>query len=318
MGNGAKVVLVIALLAVVIFISREIKKDVRAPRGGDETSLSEGRKPSDASKTELAKRDENRRTSTDPNRRSNSEKPRSEKVVKDDKLERVPGRRDRTPRLTNPPLEDGPLRSPFPKSDDDEPNLVGVIPSAMKTGEGSGKPKPAVVKPPETDPKTGPDPKTDPKPSSDPKPEDDPKVEPKNDPKPDPKVEPKSEPSAPGYPKTHVIADGDTIWDLAEEYYGRGILFSHILEANGLDEDSLLKVGQSLKIPAPPKSKSSTPKPQPKSAAGLYVVVEGDSLYSIALEKLGSGERWTEIRDLNPNIDPDSLKIGARLKLPKN
>lgn len=49
----------------------------------------------------------------------------------------------------------------------------------------------------------------------------------------------------------------------------------------------------------------------------LYIVVEGDSLWSIAKQKLGSGTRYKEILALNPQIQKNQpLTIGSILKLP--
>ncbi|MBA7693866.1 hypothetical protein ES703_102462 [subsurface metagenome] len=49
-----------------------------------------------------------------------------------------------------------------------------------------------------------------------------------------------------------------------------------------------------------------------------YVVQEGDSLWRIAAEQLGSGSRYSEIAGLNADIldDEDSLAVGMRLKMP--
>lgn len=50
-----------------------------------------------------------------------------------------------------------------------------------------------------------------------------------------------------------------------------------------------------------------------------YKVVKGDSLYKIAKAKLGNGNRWKEIYNLNKNIikNPNKLQVGWVLKLPK-
>ena len=49
-----------------------------------------------------------------------------------------------------------------------------------------------------------------------------------------------------------------------------------------------------------------------------YVVREGDSLWSIAGEKLGNGSRYKEISKLNADVlkDENDLTIGMRLSLP--
>ncbi len=53
-------------------------------------------------------------------------------------------------------------------------------------------------------------------------------------------------------------------------------------------------------------------------ATGVYRVGPGQSLWSIAVEKLGSGQRYQEILDLNPELrgNPNRIYPGLELKLP--
>lgn len=55
---------------------------------------------------------------------------------------------------------------------------------------------------------------------------------------------------------------------------------------------------------------------RPKPAATQYTIQRGDSLYAIAREHYGDGKYWTKIRDANPDINPDRLKIGQVITLP--
>ncbi|MEE1763707.1 LysM peptidoglycan-binding domain-containing protein [Streptomyces sp. SP18BB07] len=48
-----------------------------------------------------------------------------------------------------------------------------------------------------------------------------------------------------------------------------------------------------------------------------YTVRAGDTLWSIAASKLGDGNRWREIADLNALKNPDDISPGQTLKLPK-
>ena len=49
----------------------------------------------------------------------------------------------------------------------------------------------------------------------------------------------------------HEVKKGDTLWKIAEQYYGDGSLHPKIFEANRdiLDNPNVIKVGQKLRIP---------------------------------------------------------------------
>lgn len=50
--------------------------------------------------------------------------------------------------------------------------------------------------------------------------------------------------------RTHTIAKGDSLWKIAEKYYGDGKKYKLIMKANNITDASALKVGQVVKIPA--------------------------------------------------------------------
>ncbi|WP_417419057.1 5'-nucleotidase C-terminal domain-containing protein [Hoeflea sp.] len=50
--------------------------------------------------------------------------------------------------------------------------------------------------------------------------------------------------------KQHVVAAGDTLWDLAKTYYGDGTMWSRIAEANPSANPKDLVIGETLSIPA--------------------------------------------------------------------
>lgn len=69
---------------------------------------------------------------------------------------------------------------------------------------------------------------------------------------PAPAPEPAPAASAPATttPSTHVIAAGDTFWDLAVTFYGDGTLWRKLSEANGSPNPRHLTVGKEIEVPA--------------------------------------------------------------------
>jgi nucleoid-associated protein YgaU len=49
----------------------------------------------------------------------------------------------------------------------------------------------------------------------------------------------------------HEVKKGDTLWKIAQQYYGDGSLYTNIFEANRdiLKDPNLIKIGQKLRIP---------------------------------------------------------------------
>jgi len=157
----------------------------------------------------------------------------------------------------------------------------------------------------------------------------------------------KAEPSKPTLPKLYVVNKGESLTVIAKKLYGsenEGINIDRIFEANRgfLKSPDEIYEGQKLIIPplgalASDESKVSSVlagSMQEKvksigkrdlSADGRgakrsrrYVVRQGDSLWRIAAEQLGNGNRYSEIAKLNADVldDEDSLDIGMRLEMP--
>lgn len=149
----------------------------------------------------------------------------------------------------------------------------------------------------------------------------------------------------PTLPKVYVVGEGDNLAVIAKKLYGseqgsKRTNIARIFDANRrfLESPDEIYVGQKLVIPSlsapvPDKSRVSSVLASSMlekiksigkrhlSADGhrrRYVVQEGDSLWRIAAEQLGSGSRYSEIAGLNADIldDEDSLAVGMRLKMP--
>ncbi|GAA4487920.1 LysM peptidoglycan-binding domain-containing protein [Rhodococcus olei] len=55
---------------------------------------------------------------------------------------------------------------------------------------------------------------------------------------------------APPAPRTHTVASGESLWVIAEQYYGDGTQYQRIADANGVANPDLINPGQVLTIPA--------------------------------------------------------------------
>jgi nucleoid-associated protein YgaU len=74
---------------------------------------------------------------------------------------------------------------------------------------------------------------------------------------------------------------------------------------------------QATELPSSTKDAHKSAKSAAPSGPSVeYVVQKGDSLASIAQKNLGSSSRWTEIQSMNGGIQPKSLRVGTKLKLP--
>lgn len=190
-----------------------------------------------------------------------------------------------------------------------------------------------------------------------------PKPEVQVDPVPAPPVEPVPQPKTPETPKTndggakppapkpppnpnpvpglrtdarmHTVAAGETLEDISVRYYGTRRGIATIVEANQISDPDHVKVGQKLKIPAPPESgrapggsapvvktpetKPGAPAPAKTKVPRLYTVRSGDgNLYEICRRFYGTrGEaaRVSRIMDLNGLWSSD-VKPGTVLRLP--
>lgn len=122
--------------------------------------------------------------------------------------------------------------------------------------------------------------------------------------------QPEPEPAPSG--TVHVVAPGDTCYDIANTY---GVTVDALLAANGLTEEdcSFIQEGDELVIP---EGGGAPPPPAPPSPGTTYTVQSGDTCYDIAIahdvtvEALLAANGMTE--DQCPFIQPgDELVIPA-------
>jgi nucleoid-associated protein YgaU len=148
--------------------------------------------------------------------------------------------------------------------------------------------------------------------------------------------------------RTHSVKAGESLYQIAAQYYDNGNLWRELVRFNGLDKAGTVRVGMKIKVPSkdtllgravantpatsvdpgikllkPPAqapAKAAAPKAAPSKAGKIelasYTVKKGDTLGEISLRTLGTSRRWQEIVDLNKIDDEDNLTPGSVLKIP--
>src|SRR5664280_229492 len=140
---------------------------------------------------------------------------------------------------------------------------------------------------------------------------------------------------------TYTVVPGDSLWDIAESHYGNGEQWHSIYAANvgvvqpdgrALDATNWIYPGWKLAIPNGP-TPATTPISEladtsvPATPAAItYIVVPGDSLWSIAETYYGDGEQWPAIFATNVGVaqpggmalsDPSLIYPGWTLTIPE-
>jgi len=127
---------------------------------------------------------------------------------------------------------------------------------------------------------------------------------------------------------TYTVQAGDTLWAIAQRFYGTGYEFPRLVAANvgrqmtggeRFTAAGVIQPGWVLRVPLPSQTVSES------NGAHYYVVEEGDTLQGIAARLLGNEERWRTLFEANRSAaqlnghvltDPDLIWPGLRLKLP--
>jgi LysM repeat protein len=120
----------------------------------------------------------------------------------------------------------------------------------------------------------------------------------------------------------YTIQPGDTLIAIAVRY---GLDWVVIAEVNRLSEESLLQIGQIIRLPgvqgvggpvnAPPSAPIASTEPQTDAVQNSqqHIVQPGDTLLGVALRY---GLTWQELAAANGLTEHDLLQIGQKLVLP--
>jgi membrane-bound lytic murein transglycosylase D len=104
----------------------------------------------------------------------------------------------------------------------------------------------------------------------------------------------------------HRVRYGQNLWYIARKY---GTTIEEICRLNGISRNSVLAVGQALKVPIRKQSSASS------RNFIYYTIKRGDTLWEIARSFATSTD---EILSINNHINPRSLKPGEKIKIRVN
>lgn len=143
-------------------------------------------------------------------------------------------------------------------------------------------------------------------------------------------VEPKkNEPQ----PVRHLVSEGESLYSIAEKYYGNGNLWPKLAEANTgrvnekghvfKDAEILVPVREGMRIPSETgrvalTKASETGVPGPRYAT--YTIQKGDTLSEITQELMGTVRRMDELIELNSDQinDANDIRVGMKLRYPED
>ncbi|MCD6404764.1 MAG: LysM peptidoglycan-binding domain-containing protein [Planctomycetes bacterium] len=127
----------------------------------------------------------------------------------------------------------------------------------------------------------------------------------------------------------YVISRGDTLQTISKNFYGTTTKWKLIQDANpdAIPNADVLKVGTKIVIPAvpgaalraqPPVTPSGTAPREAPAGGRIHRVAQGDTLYSIAKQYYGDGNKWKKIYEANKDQLPNAnaLKVGQELTIP--
>ena len=140
---------------------------------------------------------------------------------------------------------------------------------------------------------------------------------------------------------SHTVGRGETLWGLAQEYYGSGFEWKRIAQANNISKASALKVGAQLVIPRQgmiSATQTDTPSYRDGSvetadadnvkigvSGGVgqalnsnqvitHTVTRGENLSTLTAQYCGSSVSWVTIAQDNSLANPSIIHAGNQIR----
>jgi len=124
-------------------------------------------------------------------------------------------------------------------------------------------------------------------------------------------------------PINHKVQKDESLWKIAEKYYGSGYNWVDIAKENKIKNFDFLVEGQELTVPNVEPKKSTkdigktTMKTENAISGATYEVVRGDNLWNIAVRAYGDGYKWVQIARENNLKNPNLIHAGNIFTIPR-
>ena len=119
--------------------------------------------------------------------------------------------------------------------------------------------------------------------------------------------------------KIYTVKEGETLGEIASNELGSYRMWREIASINNISDPSRIMPGRVLRMPSKKSVKTTTsvrPTKTLPEGARSHVVIEGDTLSSIAGEYYSDVNMYGVIARANPSLDPSRLKIGSTITIP--
>jgi nucleoid-associated protein YgaU len=140
-------------------------------------------------------------------------------------------------------------------------------------------------------------------------------------PAPAPLVERRSEePVAAPAARTYEVQTGDSLWKIAERFYGDGRMYTVILEANPGASSGSLQPGTRLTIPPAPERRTAASSAPAAMGGRTYTIRQGDTLAGIAQQFYQNGALAMALFEANRDVlsNPNVLIPGKTIRVPED
>lgn len=82
-----------------------------------------------------------------------------------------------------------------------------------------------------------------------------------------------------------------------------------------IDQGSATRVGPTAGL-GPTTEYTPEPLPPVEPTQRSYTIKKNDTFWKIAQREYGNGQRWVDIAQANPSLDPKKLAVGTKIVLP--